>query len=881
MFTLFLYGLAGLLRCVDDMTVRTSEKLGRLFILIVISILFFSVLGPVCANLERGDMVIDDLDRNEITDDDLNGTPSADVPTWKIGSYWTYENLVWMNNTEEERYLHFEDVLDLKVDSIEHIDHQGETYLAYNISIKGEIVDGHIETQHFDINIEGGYIEGYNLLRMSDLAVVENRRLRYYHGQGPFGELEGWSYMNQSYSSPAETYDFTINIADSFWANTTIHEWGYNRIEVGDNTQEDHIDEDTNSLRETTVDTKENVQVPAGKFDCYYMTSTISGDSDGTHEIWYNPDIGMSVKEVSHLEQGDMRRILTDYQFHETSNELTIEPSEAEVGEEVTLSGQFPDDTNQIVIIDISQGAEPRDAWETTTDEDGYFEKVIEVPMAEDMTETTYEFSSVGLIAQIDGVEDRYAVATLSIHHDNKPMFPEPKDGTYGVSLDPELSVIVGHQNGVEMDVYFYDSDGDLIGSEESVSSGDYARTTWSDLEPDSTYEWYAVAEDGVENYDSETWSFTTVGGAKFDVYVASPEDGENFVEGDKITVDYEVENTGISEGTQDIVFTVYDDTGKVYEDTYSAIQLGPGEDYSSSFTWQGDAGIYDMVVNSDDDKDERTVTVLGSYELTVGVDGSGTTDPAPGDYTHIEGEEVTINANPDEGWYFDGWGGTDKTGDEITVTMNEDKAITAFFQEKSSLRSYHLTADVDGEGSVDPTEGIYHDGDMVTVEATPADGWKFVEWTGNVPEDEEGLEIKITMDENRSITAHFEKLVAEFEVTHFDVEENGLELNITAYVENVGNAEGSLGLMIEGEEVESITLGVGEADDFEYTHEFEEEGEYTIELSHQIETVNVEELGKDDESDGDNGTPGFDLILMLSGLSIALTAYKYKKRRP
>lgn len=883
------------------MSERNSEEAGRPFILMVFSVsllLFLSVLGAVYGNfegdelceenLEREDTVIDDFNRNDITDEnDLHATSIADVPTWEIGSYWTYDNLVWTNNTEEEQYLHFEDVLNFTVDSIEQIDHEGETYLAYNISIEGEVVDGYIETSSTNIDIKGGHIEGYNLLRMSDLAVVERRKLRYYYGEGAFGELEGWSYVNQSYSPPAETYDSPVNIGDSFWANTTIHNWGYNRIEVGDNTQENHTEGNTSSLSETTVDTKETVQVAAGEFECYHINNTVSGDSNGTQEIWYSPDIGMPVKEVSHTEQGDMRRSLTGYQVHETTNELSIEPSEAQVGEEVTLSGQFPDKANEHVIIDICQGAEPRERWETTTDENGYFENVIEVPIAEDMTETTYEFSSVGLIAQIDGEEDEYAVATLSIHHDNSPKFPEPKDGNEGVGLDTELSVIVGHQNGEEMDIDFYGSDGGFIGSEERVSSGDYARTTWDDLKPNTTYGWYAVAECGDKNYESKTWSFTTAGGANFDVDITSPEGEENFVEEDKITVDYEVENTGISEGTQDIVLTVYDNGGKVYEDAFSGLQLGPEEDHSASFIWQtekGDAGGYDLIVSSDDTKDERTVMVLQEYDLTLGVKGSGTTEPIPGKYTHIEGKEVTITANPDKGWYFDGWSGTDKTGEEITVKMNEDKEITAFFQEKSSVQSYDLTVEVDGEGSIYPSEGnhTYEEGDIVTVEATPVDGWEFVEWTGNVPEDEEGLEINITMDENKSITVNFEKLVAEFEVPYFSIEENGLELNITADVENVGNAEGSLGLMIDGEEIESITLGAGEAEDLDYTHEFEKEGKHTIEFSDQTETVNIEEVDKDggDESDGDNGTPGFTSILMLLALSIALAAYQNKKRR-
>ncbi len=73
----------------------------------------------------------------------------------------------------------------------------------------------------------------------------------------------------------------------------------------------------------------------------------------------------------------------------------------------------------------------------------------------------------------------------------------------------------------------------------------------------------------------------------------------------------------------------------------------------------------------------------------------------------------------------------------------------------------YNLTINIEGAGRTDPEEGthIYYDGEEITVEATPDQGWYFDGWTGDVPEDEEGEEINITViGENKTVTAHFEK---------------------------------------------------------------------------------------------------------------------------
>ncbi|MBM4462655.1 MAG: hypothetical protein FJ012_04860 [Chloroflexi bacterium] len=153
----------------------------------------------------------------------------------------------------------------------------------------------------------------------------------------------------------------------------------------------------------------------------------------------------------------------------------------------------------------------------------------------------------------------------------------------------------------------------------------------------------------------------------------------------------------------------------------------------------------------------------LVMYDLTMAVDpaGGGTTTPA-GTTSHLGGAVVTITANPASGWYFVQWTGdaADPNSPTTTVTMNANKTATAqFTQTKSTLNIY-----VDGQGSTTPVADTDHDfgnGRLVAITATPASGWKFVEWTGDIftVEDSEAASTTILMDGDYAITAVFAEL--------------------------------------------------------------------------------------------------------------------------
>jgi len=95
----------------------------------------------------------------------------------------------------------------------------------------------------------------------------------------------------------------------------------------------------------------------------------------------------------------------------------------------------------------------------------------------------------------------------------NKPVLVAPSNGTEfdsGTS-SVTLKVDVSDPDGDWMDVYFYDAgDDSLIGTAIGIPDGGTAQVGWSGLTDDTTYNWYAIANDSIkESESSDTWSFT------------------------------------------------------------------------------------------------------------------------------------------------------------------------------------------------------------------------------------------------------------------------------------------------------------------------------------------------------------------------------------
>ncbi len=153
----------------------------------------------------------------------------------------------------------------------------------------------------------------------------------------------------------------------------------------------------------------------------------------------------------------------------------------------------------------------------------------------------------------------------------------------------------------------------------------------------------------------------------------------------------------------------------------------------------------------------------------TVSVDATpsegGTVSPSLED-SYEEGEEIQLLADPEADYVFTGWtGDMEGSVNPLPLIVSQNFSITANFE----LRSYDLSISTEGEGSVQ--ENIltqkskeYAHGTVVELIATPAKGYAFLEWQGDVEGTDNPAEI--TVDDPKEVTAVFEKKSYELAVT-------------------------------------------------------------------------------------------------------------------
>lgn len=148
------------------------------------------------------------------------------------------------------------------------------------------------------------------------------------------------------------------------------------------------------------------------------------------------------------------------------------------------------------------------------------------------------------------------------------------------------------------------------------------------------------------------------------------------------------------------------------------------------------------------------------TFELTLEVNPvEGGEVTGAGDYE--PGEAVEINAVSNEGWLFENW--TDLSGTVVSTeatyafTMpDNDLTLIANFE----MIEYELVLLVNPEESGEVTgAGMYHLGDEVVINATPFNGWGFLNWT-----DEGGLEVSPTALLSFTMPANGLTLIANFE---------------------------------------------------------------------------------------------------------------------
>lgn len=152
-------------------------------------------------------------------------------------------------------------------------------------------------------------------------------------------------------------------------------------------------------------------------------------------------------------------------------------------------------------------------------------------------------------------------------------------------------------------------------------------------------------------------------------------------------------------------------------------------------------------------------MTITGNFTpapprtLTITTTGPGGVTKSPDKTTYLNGETVTLTAVPGAGASFIGWGGA-LTGTLLqqSLIMDGDKTVTATFAENV----YTLTLSPGGNGAItaEPPKPAYYAGEQVTLTATPATGFRFVAWGGDLSGSANPA--TLVMTKNSTVTATF-----------------------------------------------------------------------------------------------------------------------------
>jgi uncharacterized repeat protein (TIGR02543 family) len=166
----------------------------------------------------------------------------------------------------------------------------------------------------------------------------------------------------------------------------------------------------------------------------------------------------------------------------------------------------------------------------------------------------------------------------------------------------------------------------------------------------------------------------------------------------------------------------------------------------NATYMFQLDAGR-NLVANF-------AATVADTYTLNVTA-VNGTVAKVPVKTAYNSGEIVVLTAIPATGYTFTGWTG-DATGSQnpLSVTMNENKDITANFSEiQPNTFTLNVTA-FNGSVLKNPELNAYNSGDIVLLTATPNSGYTFTGWSGDANGTQNPL--SVTMNDHKNITANF-----------------------------------------------------------------------------------------------------------------------------
>lgn len=174
---------------------------------------------------------------------------------------------------------------------------------------------------------------------------------------------------------------------------------------------------------------------------------------------------------------------------------------------------------------------------------------------------------------------------------------------------------------------------------------------------------------------------------------------------------------------------------------------------------WEGGATSTLSRVEVVMDSNKTVTAIFSKLTFEIIVDSiprnGGTVEVSPYLSEYDYGTRITLSAQVAPGFLFRSWSG-DVSGNAnpVTIIVDGPKTITANFV---VIRySFNTLVTPPGAGNVSPPSGAADTGTQISLFATPAEGYIFSSWSGNVPTGAADNPINITLDRDRNIVANF-----------------------------------------------------------------------------------------------------------------------------
>ena len=186
---------------------------------------------------------------------------------------------------------------------------------------------------------------------------------------------------------------------------------------------------------------------------------------------------------------------------------------------------------------------------------------------------------------------------------------------------------------------------------------------------------------------------------------------------------------------------------GEYQEGTQVRLTATPDEGFEFSGWSDGSTEATRVITASENLTLTATFSeLIKSYTLKVTSGEGGSVSSEGGEYN--EGTEVTLTATADDGYRFTVWS-DGSTEESITITLSEDTSIEAIFE---MIPIYNLTVKESQGGTISGLGGDYEQGSMVTLTATPDEGFQFIRWSDGTLEST----IELTIENDITIEAFF-----------------------------------------------------------------------------------------------------------------------------